>query len=138
MCRRPTRSGSGSSASRARHHQRLHLYGGPGEPCDPQNRPYFRAYNDVTRGQLAKIVSSAATFQDPVPSTQQTFADVLPSQPFWLWVERVADRGIISGYSCGGPGEPCDPLGRPYFRPGNPSTRAQTAKVVVNTFFPAQ
>ena len=94
--------------------------GGPGEPCDPQNRPYFRPGNNVTRGQLAKIVSSAANFQDVIPTTQQTFADVPTTQPFWLWIERVAGRGIISGYTCGGPGEPCDPQSRPYFRPGAP------------------
>ena len=31
--------------------------GGPGEPCDAQQRPYFRAFNVVTRGQASKIVS---------------------------------------------------------------------------------
>jgi hypothetical protein len=111
--------------------------GGAGEPCDPRNRPYFRAYAAVTRGQLSKIVASAAAFGDPIPSTQQTFADMPPNGPFWLWVERIAGRGIISGYGCGGAGEPCDPQARPYFRPGAPSTRTQTAKIVGNTFFPA-
>ena len=33
--------------------------GGAGEPCDDQNRPYFRPGNGVTRGQSAKIVSVA-------------------------------------------------------------------------------
>ena len=108
--------------------------GGPGEPCDPQQRPYFRPGADVRRGQLAKIVSESALFSDPIPSTQQTFADVPPSQPFWLWIERVAARQIISGYTCGGMGEPCDPQNRPYFRAYNTATRAQTAKIVVNTF----
>ena len=33
--------------------------GGAGEPCvPPQNRPYFRPGNNVTRGQAAKIVSN--------------------------------------------------------------------------------
>ena len=31
--------------------------GGPGEPCDSENRAYFRPYNTLTRGQLAKILS---------------------------------------------------------------------------------
>lgn len=31
--------------------------GAAGEPCDSQNRPYFRPYNNVTRGQTSKIVS---------------------------------------------------------------------------------
>src|SRR5690349_19121150 len=110
---------------------------GPGEPCvPPGNRPYFRPGGGLTRGQLAKIDAQAAGYADPVPTTQQTFADVPPGQPFWLWIERVAARTIISGYACGGPGEPCDPAQRPYFRPGAGVTRGQTAKVVSNTFFP--
>ncbi len=32
--------------------------GGEGEPCDAQNRPYFRPGNSVTRGQAAKIVGN--------------------------------------------------------------------------------
>ena len=31
------------------------------EPCDSQNRPYFRPFADVTRGQLSKIVVTAAS-----------------------------------------------------------------------------
>ena len=110
--------------------------GGVGEPCDPANRPYFRPNGGVTRGQLTKIVSSAAGHADPVPPAQQTFADVPPAAPFWLWIERLAGRGIISGYTCGGPGEPCDPATRPYFRPNTGVTRGQAAKIVTNTFFP--
>ena len=87
--------------------------GGAGEPCDPQQRPYFRWGADVTRGQLSKIISGAANFQDPIPSTQQTFEDVPPTQPFWLWIERLYLHGAISGYPCGGPGEPCGPGNRP-------------------------
>ncbi|HVG00105.1 MAG TPA: hypothetical protein VND68_09730 [Chloroflexia bacterium] len=42
----------------------------------------------------------------------------------------------MSGYPCGGPNEQCDDQDRPYFRPSNPVTRAQAAKIVANTFFP--
>jgi hypothetical protein len=42
----------------------------------------------------------------------------------------------MSGYPCGGPGEPCDPQQRPYFRWGNPVTRGQASKIVANTFYP--
>lgn len=31
--------------------------GGPGEPCDSQNRPYFRPNANATRGQVTKMVS---------------------------------------------------------------------------------
>ena len=33
--------------------------GGTGEPCDAQNRPYFRPGNNATRGQLSKMLYSA-------------------------------------------------------------------------------
>jgi hypothetical protein len=102
--------------------------GGPGEPCPG---PYFRPSNNVTRGQTAKMVAESAQFADPVPSDQQTFADVPPGSVFWRWVERLAGRGIIGGYPCGGPGEPCiDPADRPYFRPNSPVTRGQLAQIV--------
>ena len=32
--------------------------GGPFEPCDSENRPYFRPNNGVTRGQASKIVAN--------------------------------------------------------------------------------
>jgi hypothetical protein len=110
--------------------------GGPFEPCvAPANRPYFRPNNNLTRGQLAKIVAEAAQYTET--PTGQLFEDVPPTNTFYLWVERVGSRGIVGGYPCGGPGEPCNPPGnRPYYRPVNNVTRGQTAKIVTNTFFP--
>ncbi len=109
--------------------------GGVGEPCiSPTNRPYFRPNNNLTRGQLAKITANAAGYNEPIPSTQQTFEDTLPGSTFWLYVERSAGHGVISGYPCGTAGEPCLPPGnRPYFRPVNNVTRGQTAKIIANT-----
>jgi hypothetical protein len=90
----------------------------------------------VTRGQLAKIDTLAAGWSDPIPSTQQTFEDIAQAYPFWLFIERAALHGVIAGYTCGGAGEPCNPPGsRPYYRPANSATRAQTAKIVASTFF---
>jgi hypothetical protein len=104
--------------------------GGVGEPCHAQNKPYFRPNANVTRGQVSKMVVSAAGWNDPVPSTQQTFEDVPPGSTFWLWIEQLAGRGIIGGYPCGGPFEPCQPpSNRPYFRPNNNLTRGQLAKI---------
>src|SRR5205823_1710939 len=97
----------------------------------------FRPYADVTRGQVAKMVANSAGFGDAIPADRQSFADVPPSQPFWLWIERLYTHGAISGYTCGGSGEPCDDQHRPYFRPYNTATRGQTAKIVVITFFPS-
>jgi len=112
--------------------------GGLGEPCNPPlNRPYFRPYALITRGQLAKVDTNAAQYADPIPSAQQTFEDVPYGNPFWLYIERAALHGVISGYGCGGAGEPCVPPGnRPYFRLYAQATRAQTAKIVANTFYP--
>ncbi|HUS15624.1 MAG TPA: hypothetical protein VM536_11485, partial [Chloroflexia bacterium] len=64
------------------------------------------------------------------------YADVPPGSPFYRWVQQVGSRNIISGYTCGGGGEPCDPLNRPYYRPAGNASRGQTAKIVMNTFFP--
>lgn len=33
--------------------------GGPGEPCDANNRPFFRPGSNVTRGQMTKFVDNA-------------------------------------------------------------------------------
>ena len=112
----------------------------PDEECDGQNRAFFRPSANATRAQLSKIVSNAAGFVEEVEG--QTFEDVPPPaeendpSSFYLYVERLAQRGVISGYPCGAPGEPCKPGNRPYFRPGNSVTRAQAAKIVANTFFP--
>ncbi|MDQ6692970.1 MAG: S-layer homology domain-containing protein [Chloroflexota bacterium] len=113
----------------------------PDEPCIlPGNRPYFRPSANATRGQLSKIVSNAAGFTDP--QSGQTFEDVGPDSPFYLFVQRLATRGVMGGYPCGGvnpetgQAEPCQPGNRAYFRPGNTVTRGQSAKIVANTFFP--
>jgi hypothetical protein len=105
--------------------------GGPGEPCDAQNRPYFRPFADVTRGQLSKIVVTAASFTVINPASA-TFADVFPNTAFYTFVETAYAHQLISGYSCGGAGEPCDGQNRPYFRQYNNATRGQIAKIVYN------
>jgi GH35 family endo-1,4-beta-xylanase len=108
--------------------------GGTGEPCGSGNRPYFRVNANATRGQIAKIVSNAAGYNDNPGG--QSFEDVSASHPFYTWVQRLSSRGIMGGYPCGGPGEPCGSSNLPYFRPQNNATRAQLAKIVSNTFFP--
>jgi len=89
----------------------------------------FRPNNQVTRGQLAKMVSNSAGFSEIVVT--QTFEDVTPANTFYVWVERLTTRGFMTGYVCGGPGEPCV-SGRPYFRPYANATRGQTSKIVSN------
>ncbi len=89
----------------------------------------FRPNNEVTRGQLSKIVSNAASFtEDP---GEQRFEDVPPANTFYEWIQRLAARGYIGGYDCGGVGEPCI-SGKPYFRPNANATRGQISKIVSN------
>jgi hypothetical protein len=92
----------------------------------------FRPYDGVTRGQIAKIVSNAAGFdEEPGP---QTYEDVDATNPFYIWIYRLSNRGHIGGYECGSvPEEPCiEPGNRPYFRPNASTTRGQLAKIVAN------
>ncbi len=106
------------------------------EPCDDQSRPYFRPGNNVTRGQLAKIVvlagQQALGWALSSPNEQsRSFADVSPSSSsFYAYIETAFCHNMISGYTCGGPGEPCDSQGRPYFREGTNATRGQISKIV--------
>lgn len=110
--------------------------GGPGEPCvPPENRPYFRPNRTATRGQLSKVAALSAGISDP--PVGQPFEDVLPGSTFYTYTTQLVSLGIMSGYPCGGPGEPCMPPGnRPYFRPNNNVTRGQTAKITANAYFP--
>ncbi|HUS14801.1 MAG TPA: S-layer homology domain-containing protein [Chloroflexia bacterium] len=104
--------------------------GSPGEPCDPQNRPYFRPGLNVTRGQLAKIVVGARHWSVLNPATR-SFEDVPSTNPFYVFIETAVRHGVISGYSCGGPGEPCvPPTNRPYFRAFSTATRGQASKII--------
>jgi hypothetical protein len=109
--------------------------GAPGEPCGNGNLPYFRPNAYVTRGQISKIVSNATGFSEPAGARQ--FEDVLPGSTFYDFIWRLANRGYMSGYPCGGPGEPCGGGSLPYFRPGANATRGQASKIVANTFFPS-
>ncbi|HKP51659.1 MAG TPA: S-layer homology domain-containing protein [Chloroflexia bacterium] len=108
--------------------------GGEGEPCGANNLPYFRPFADATRAQLAKIVSNAAGLGDT--GADQIFTDVAPDNAFYVWIQRLASRGIMGGYTCGGEGEPCDDENRPYFRPYNNVTRGQASKIVAGAFYP--
>lgn len=78
----------------------------------------YRYGNPVTRGQIAKIVANSAGYLDEVSG--QTFSDVPPGSTFYEFIERMASRGHIGGYSDG------------TYRPNNPATRGQIAKIVSN------
>jgi hypothetical protein len=92
----------------------------------------FRPYNNTTRGQLAKNVALAFNVPSYTPPAGgHTFADVPTSDTFFSYIERVNNSSIVNGYACGQPGELCDSLNRPYYRPAVLVTRGQLSKVVV-------
>ena len=88
---------------------------------------------------LAVIGANSANAAPPGPAAGQPgaplvqqFEDVPDSNPFSTFVNGLYLDNIISGYGCGGPGEPCGPGNLPYYRPNNDVTRAQMAKFVEN------
>ncbi len=92
----------------------------------------FKPGANVTRGQLSKIVANSAGFFDAQPN--QMFQDVPLGSTFQAFIGRLASRGYISGYACGGTGEQCVPPGNlPYFRPNANATRGQISKIDSNS-----
>jgi hypothetical protein len=66
------------------------------------------------------------------PPDGQCFADVPSSSPFYAFVNRIYRQDLVTGYACGGPGEPCDAYNRPYYRPAAVVSRQQMAKFIDN------
>ncbi|MDQ2806343.1 MAG: S-layer homology domain-containing protein [Chloroflexota bacterium] len=89
----------------------------------------FRPGAGATRAQLAKMVVTGLSVPITTPTTA-TFSDVPPDNLFYPAVESSAAAGLVSGYACGGTGEPCDTAHRPYFRPSLGATRGQLAKIL--------
>lgn len=88
-----------------------------GEPCDGQNRPYFRPGANVTRGQIAKILVLVKGWALENPSVA-TFPDVPVGSTFFKYIETAVKRGVVSGYSDS------------TFQPGNNASRAQLSKML--------
>jgi hypothetical protein len=77
----------------------------------------FRPGNDVTRGQLCKIIVEAEGWTIDTTGGPH-FSDVPNTDPFYGYIETAYNHEIISGYADG------------TFRPGNPATRGQISKIV--------
>ncbi|HMA34469.1 MAG TPA: S-layer homology domain-containing protein, partial [Chloroflexia bacterium] len=77
----------------------------------------FRPYAGITRAQLSKMIVSAKGWplQTPDPPS---FVDVPPTYWAFSFIETAHAQGIVGGYADG------------TFRPGNPTTRAQLAKML--------
>lgn len=103
--------------------------GGSGEPCDAHNRPYARPFTYVTRGQMVKtfVFAKHWSLVNPVTST---FTDLPPDAGGREYAETASAHNLVSGYSCGSPGEPCDSAMHHYFRPNQPLIRGQLAKAI--------
>src|SRR5262245_43023042 len=41
------------------------------------------------------------------PAGGQCFADVTSGNPFYAFINRIYQQDLVTGYPCGGPGEPC-------------------------------
>ncbi len=107
------------------------------EPCDSHKRPYFRPDSAVSRAELALSIFQAdpKIRDDPKVILQATFEDVPKDHPFWLYIEQVYGRGIMTGYACSGCSAslPCvPPDNRSYFRPDAPVTNGQVARTIAN------
>ena len=78
----------------------------------------FRVNAESTRAQFAKMVTLAMNWSPFIRETP-TFSDVGPDNVFYGFVEAAHAAGILAGYEDG------------TFRPNNPVTRAQVAKMIV-------
>jgi hypothetical protein len=99
--------------------------------------PGYAAPSQSLDGSTASqsIASSTNTANQPdatCPSGGQCFTDVPSGNPFYSFVNRIFQQDLVTGYPCGGAGEPCDAQHRPYYRPNNNVTRQQMAKFIDN------
>ncbi|WOV88062.1 S-layer homology domain-containing protein [Sporosarcina oncorhynchi] len=81
----------------------------------------YRPNTELTRGQAAKILAMALKLET-FPVTKSSFTDVSVKNQYLPYIEALAQEGIINGYDDG------------TFKPQNPLTRAQMAKVLVKGF----
>ena len=77
----------------------------------------FRWGNNITRGQIAKIIVLAQGWPLQNPPTPR-FTDVPTNSPFYVFIETAVAHGIVSGYSDN------------TFRPATNATRAQLSKML--------
>lgn len=92
----------------------------------------YREGSPIARGQIAKLVSNAAGFSEDPGS--QIYSDVPQGSPFYTYINRLTNRGIVSGYPCPQRpgGDDCTPENPNLFRPERNATRGQMAKIVSN------
>lgn len=82
----------------------------------------FQPSKQVTRGQAAKIVANALGYKEDKVKDQTVFTDLPANHEFLPYVRFLKQQGIISGYKDG------------TFKPNEPLTRAQMAKLLATAF----
>jgi hypothetical protein len=78
------------------------------------------------------VAKGAEAPEATCPVGGRCFADVPSGNPFYEFINRIYQQDLVSGFPCGGEGEPCDAQNRPYYRPGANVTRQQMAKFIDN------
>ncbi len=81
----------------------------------------FFPRNNLTRGEMAKIVVLANNMTVDTSGSQR-FPDVSSSNTFYVYVQTLANRGIVGGYADG------------TFRPSNNISRGEFSKMIVGAF----
>jgi carboxypeptidase T len=77
----------------------------------------FRPSDNVTRGQLSKIIVSASSWPLLTPPSP-SFTDVPPASTFYPYIETARYHAVVSGYGDG------------TFRPSLPASRGQLSKML--------
>ena len=100
------------------------------------NTPVNTSTNTPTNTPSNTPTNTPTSTNTTIPSATPTacimkFRDVRPEDWFYGYVEWMYCNGIVSGYITT---PPCDAGQVPCFKPGNPTTRGQMAKIVVLAF----
>jgi hypothetical protein len=73
-------------------------------PCGPLALPYFRPQNNLTRGQVCKIIVEALEAMNlefpPYDPNKQYFEDVAVGSAFHEYSAKLSSVGAIGGYAC--------------------------------------
>src|SRR4051812_45810190 len=78
-------------------------------------RPADSVTNGATGVALADVTTGSGATQNTQPPPAQDFQDVPPNNIFFNNIRNIYYAGIVSGYPCGGPNEPCGPNLLPYY-----------------------
>jgi hypothetical protein len=86
----------------------------------------------IAGGPNGQTTADSATFgvSATEESVTQVYADAPPASPLYAPAGLAFQRGVLTGYACGGASEPCDDASRLYFRPSLTLGRGAFARAV--------